>query len=290
MGNLLLPLSLPFPRFCLPENPLLPHRKLQELYTLMQRCRALDLKHARAKRRGPKTRGSAAREALLAATSIHLLPGDLLCAEPGDHAAEQLAPIPKASNTAALSLLALPQSSPRPLLCAAAARGLQAAAAEGIVLAYANIRSSAAGNPTAAGWGAALEWAQSAQLPLLLACTDANPQAAAASRSSAWKSGPEPLNFRSMSRLAHRLRLPLLPVDGEDAVAVYRVMQESALRARMGGGPAVIWALMSPTLSPASGSARTRTARSSPPGLPRAQPPIARLRSYLTTRGIPLPG
>jgi TPP-dependent pyruvate/acetoin dehydrogenase alpha subunit len=72
----------------------------------------------------------------------------------------------------------------------------------------------------------------------------------------------------------------MMPVDGEDAVGVYRVMQESALRARLGGGPAVIWAFMNPGLN----SSPSRTADQ-----PRAKQPIARLRSYLAARQITLP-
>jgi TPP-dependent pyruvate/acetoin dehydrogenase alpha subunit len=265
----------------LSENPLLPHRKLQELYTLMQRCRALDLKQARVQGgRRQKASRAIAREALLAATAIHLLPGDLLCAQPGDRAAEQLSPACKAA-AATSSLLAAPEFSPRLLLCAAAARGLQATGAEGLVLAFADTHSPAAGS---AGWATALEWAQSAQLSLLLACIDSS--SAPGVRSSPQpraKSTDSPLDWPSMSRLAHRLRLPVLPVDGGDAVAVYRVMQESALRARMGGGPAVLWAFMNPDLSPqATPSSRTSD-------LPRASQPIARLRSYLAARQIPLP-
>ncbi len=265
----------------MPENPLLPHRKLQELYTLMQRCRALDSKQ----KSGRQKTSPIGREALLAASAIHLLPGDLLCAESGDRAAEQLAPAGKAA-VATSSLLAAPRSSPRLLLCAAAARGLQATGAEGLVLAYASASSPAA---SSAGWAAALEWAQAAQLPLLLACIDSTP--AKAARRAAQRqpthgpptSAAPPLDWPSMSRLAHRLRLPLLPVDGEDAVAVYRVMQESALRARLGGGPAVLWAFMTPSLDPRP-AGRSRT-----PAPLRAKPPIARLKSYLAAHQIPLP-
>jgi hypothetical protein len=60
----------------LPENPLLPHRKLRELHALMLRCRELDRKN--------KIALPGAREALLSATAIHLQAGDLLCAQPGD--------------------------------------------------------------------------------------------------------------------------------------------------------------------------------------------------------------
>lgn len=253
------------------ENPLLPHRKLREMYALMERCRGLDRKYTRQqKARGAIGGRAIAREALLAATSMHLVPGDLLCAAPGDRAAQQLAPAAKKAGISEGNVIAAPDLSPRFVLCAALARGMQAAAAEGIVLAYADAGAASHDN---AGWPAALEWAQTAQLPLLLACADSGHTSRRSGRPKS-KSAEPPLDLTSMNRLAQRLRLPVIPVDGEDAVAIYRVMQESALRARMGGGPAVIWAMMTPI----TGSG----------GLPRAGQPIPRLRNYMAARRISL--
>lgn len=232
------------------ENPLLPHSKLRELHALMLRCRSLERKQR------------SGREALLAATSIQLLPGDLLSAPAGDVAAGELAPTAK--RPAIGSVVGGAALDLRLPLCTAAARGLQASGTDGIVLAFAH-----AGDAEP-GWTSALEWAQAAQLPLILACADATNGA----RARSGKQRQPALDFVSMSRLAKRLKLPVLTVDGEDAVAVYRVMQESVLRTRMGGGPAVLWAVMTPARSIAK--------------LPRSNQPIARLRSYLSARRISL--
>lgn len=238
---------------CLSENPLLPHRQLRELHTLMLRCRELERKD--------KSRSSA-REALLAATSIHLLEGDLLSASPKDQTAGHLAHVGRKPSENG-SLVATTALSARLPLCAAAARGLRAAGTEGLVLAF--VRAGT----TEPGWQAALEWAQQSQLPLLLACADAT--GGAPSRSGKLR---EPtINFAAMSRFAKRVQLPVLTVDGEDAVAVYRVMQESVLRARFGGGPAVLWAVMTPL-------------KAGSPRRPRSSQPVTRLESYLTARGI----
>jgi len=237
----------------LSENPLLPHRKLRELHALMLRCRALERKQ--------KSDGST-REALLAATLMQLLPGDLLSASEGDAAAGQLAPAAKKPGIG--SVVGGAAIEARLPLGAAAARGLQAAGTDGLVLAFARAGGS---EP---GWAHALGWAQEAQLPLILACADATNGA----RSRSVKRQEPGLDFASMSRLAKRLKLPVLTVDGEDAVAVYRVMQESVLRARQGGGPAVLWAVMTPTKSLAA--------------MPASSQPIARLRSYLSARKISL--
>lgn len=236
------------------ENPLLPHRKLRELHALMLRCRDLERKQ--------KSRSSA-REALLAATSIHLLPGDLLSAPRADLIAGQLAPAAKKTGRSD-SLIPAHSLSMRLPLCAAAARGLQASGMDGVVLGYAH---AGVHEP---GWQAALEWAQQSQLPLLLVCADAS----GGTRARAGKHREPALDFATMSRFAKRMKLPVLTVDGEDAVAVYRVMQESVLRARHGGGPAVLWAVMTPLSAAAPKMARSRQ-------------PITRLETYLAARNIP---
>jgi len=237
----------------LPENPLLPNNRLKELLELMQRCRALDL-------RGPKR---PVREALLAATAIHLLPGDLLIGDASDATARALAPSPRENELASGKLVVLPEENvslpkvSRLTLCAAMAQGLQAAGTGGIVLALAGTTSPET------GWAAALEYAQRARLPLLLAVAD----------STAGRVGkiPSTLSLPAIAKVAKKLKLPVLPVDGEDAVAVYRVMQECTLRARLGEGPAVIWGILTP---PGKGQ------------LSPAAQPIARMKSYLAVRGL----
>ena len=115
-----------------------------------------------------------------------------------------------------------------------------------------------------------LEWAHSSELPMILACSDATNGAASSSR----KGAEQAVDFSSMSRFARRNHLPVLTVDGEDAVAVYRVMQESVSRARQAGGPSVLWAVMTPARAVAT--------------MPRSSQPIARLRNYLAARKISL--
>ncbi len=243
----------------MPENPLLPHRKLRELRTLMLRIRDLERKQ--------KTT-TTFREALLAATSMHLLPGDLLSARTDDLTAAQLAPSgkirPEEKKPRTSGAFPPVDSIPTRLaLAAAAARALQSAGTDGLVLAYTH---AGAIEP---GWLPSLEWAQKAQLPLLLACAD--PTSGLAPRSAKKPTNPT-LDYATITRLSARIKLPIVTVDGEDAVAVYRVMQESVIRARMGGGPAVIWAMMSRSIHTAK--------------LPRSAQPIARLEHYLTARKI----
>lgn len=70
--------------------------------------------------------------------------------------------------------------------------------------------------------------------------------------------------------------LPVLTVEGDDAVAVYRVAQEAIRRARQGRGPALIECLT------------TAAASLSAPGVAfsPSDDPIARLESYLQQRGF----
>ena len=214
----------------------------------MERCRALEQKH------GHKTM---AREALLAATTIHLAPGDLLCGAANDLTAVELAPLRRNGS--------IPEEAPLPKfarwpLAAAMARGLKVAGAEGVVLAY-----TQAGLPEE-GWAEALAWAQTERLPIVFACADATGGKPAAKKAAA-------VTWASVAPVAKKLRFPVLTVDGEDAVALYRGMQESVLRARNSIGPALIWAVLSP--------AKTK--------LTRSQMPLTRLKKYLAARNIPLP-
>jgi pyruvate dehydrogenase E1 component alpha subunit len=247
----------------LSENPLLPHSKLRELHALMLRCRALE--------RARKHKG-VLREALLAATAIHLQSGDLVSAPPGDHGIPDLVrvnparPSERRTYTSLLTPSPATRASdhPRLLLSAAAARGIQAGGNRAVVLSL-----CLEGSPEP-GWRQALEWACNSRLPLLTVCIDASGRASVQPS----RRRQPPLTYAALTTLARRCRLPVLTVDGEDAVAVYRVMQESVLRARMGDGPAVIWAAMTP---PAAFSR-----------MPPSAQPLARLRRYMTARKIPL--
>ena len=219
---------------------------------LMRRCQALDRRSKRP-----------AREALLAGTAIHLIAGDLLVSDAADTTAPAIAPEAIDNSEASGKAAVLPEPGvplprgPRLALYAAMAQGLRTAGTGGIVLGF-----TSAG-PAEGGWAEALEYAHRARLPLLVVVAD--PSAGRDGRTATAFSLP------AVSKLAKRLKLPVLPVDGEDTVAVYRVMQECTLRARLGEGPAVIWGVL-------QAHAAGNTARS-------AQP-IARMENYLAVRGL----
>jgi hypothetical protein len=79
-----------------------------------------------------------------------------------------------------------------------------------------------------AAWKRGLATALQAELPVVFVAIPAK--------------GDEP----GIAELSSRLGVPGIPVDANDAVAMYRVAQESIGRARAGGGPALIEAIRFP--------------------------------------------
>ncbi len=254
------------------ENPLLPDDELRALLALTKRCAKLGAaavpKHGLATARKRKGALLPSREALLAGTALQLKPGDLLLPEATDSIASSLAPMPAGPSEVAFPLV--PElgksSSSRLLLGAAMAAALRAAGTDRIVLSYGR-----AGAPDSE-WATALGWAQAHLLPFVFAFAD--PRGAKAFRPSTGEGEGAP-TWEAVESLARRLKMPILSVDGEDAVAVYRVMQESVIRARAGGGPAILWAMLP--------SGRDLAA-----GRPADATPVARLQRYLRARKISL--
>lgn len=204
------------------------------------------------------------REAILAGCLIHLKPGDLLSASPRDSVASHLGP--ESENHVRYELL-LPDSTfaGRLLLCAATAKGTQAAGTDHVILAFTQAGSFEQ------DWQVSMRWAQESKLPLLLVCDDSS----GAKRTSQGRPSQQVFDFETLNSFAKKTMLPMFPVDGEDAMAVYRVMQECTLRARFGGGPAVLWAFRTPV------SADLPTPK-------RSALPLARLERYMAANTIPL--
>jgi TPP-dependent pyruvate/acetoin dehydrogenase alpha subunit len=73
-----------------------------------------------------------------------------------------------------------------------------------------------------------------------------------------------------LSSKKKKLFFPVIPVDGKDVVAVYRVAFESGARVREGGGPALIFCNMDDLQGKQSG----------------ARDPIDLMESYLTAKGL----
>lgn len=213
----------------------------------MQRCRELS--------RG--TRPAPARiEAILAATMLHLESGDFCSPLPGSGVAALLAAERLANNSGAPQI---PQPErQRVAMIVGAALSLKLSG-KGIALGFTHTGAATARSEQ--GWSEALAYATRAALPFVLVC------AAIQSQRSAQKALA--ITWETMSRLAKSSKLPVLTVDGTDAVAIYRVMQEATHRARQGDGAAVIWCVL-PAMS-------DKTA---------ANDPIRTLQRYLKVRGL----
>lgn len=248
------------------ENPLLPNAELRALLALTKRCVALDAAATRNRKPSRAAGPLPAREALIAGTALQLKPGDLLLPERDDATLTQLAKERQDAGDDSANLLptsARPSS--RLMLAAAMAAALRAANTEHLVVVYTHHRA------IEPDWESALAWAQERLLPLIVVCADPRDQNAFTADPRAPR---DAFTWQAVATSTRRSKLPVLTLEGEDAVAVYRAMQESALRARAGGGPAVLWAMLP---SPAQASKRSRSAH-----------PLSRLEKYMRVRKIPL--
>ena len=195
----------------MPENPLLPNRKLQQLYSAMLRARAA------------ASARPAGLEAILAAVSQQLEPDDIVL--PFAHAAA-LGELLQPSKRRATAPAVLPPS-PAPLSFAAGvAAATQLAGTQRLVVTLLDTRKP---EPN---WPELLDHIQRDRLPLILILPDLP------------SSTPGPLTWASLTPVVRKLRFPVLTVDGADGVAMSRAMQESVVRARHGDGPALLWCLL----------------------------------------------
>ncbi len=234
------------------ENPLVPHALLQRMYAGMQALRAAT----------PAIEDQAfswrGQEACRASSLLSLEPQDLISDLPASAAAQQRPRSRPAGvvQTLALNVRLLPSPEvafDRLQLAMGAAAALRVQAQRGLVMAYVE-----SGTVSPAAWKQLLGIAGRADLPLVLMLL---PAVSAASRKQ---------SQGILSDRAQTWGVPGMPVDAADSIALYRVMQESALRARSGDGPALIECI---SWSPADTS---------------TQPPDAFdvLRAQLRTRGL----
>ena len=197
------------------ENPLLSHARMRGMYRGLVETRALKL----------VPRGL---EACFVAATIDLHPGDFALTTLGPRAPAYLRELgartgsgsPRASAVRASlqhTNSRFPGTAAECLLCAAgAAMALQQSEGDAVGIALLE-----AGSESQATWLRALRTTQAANLPLIIL-------ALASAESPDW------------SALGRQAKLPVIPVDASDAVALYRVAQESIVRARADRRGAVI--------------------------------------------------
>jgi pyruvate dehydrogenase E1 component alpha subunit len=259
-------------------NPLLNNDKLRQLYTSMMHCRML-AERASLPSRGNRGQGlelRAGHEATVAGVVSHLRPEDTLSPAPGDLSAGFLKGAPLQDVVSLLAGIAvngqlpfLKNSSGLNLMPAMTNFELQLSLATGSAFGYrmqSNARVVVAfladGWPTLPGCREALAFAARHELPIVyVSQTKLIP---------GLFSGDGVQKRSAQPGLIPDSDLPVIPVDGNDVVAVYRVAQESILRARLGSGPTLIEA------QEHAGSGQSEASGN----------PIAIMEAYLTAKGL----
>jgi TPP-dependent pyruvate/acetoin dehydrogenase alpha subunit len=226
------------------ENPLVPNEKLRQMYTLMLKARRLEEKlvkrtGSRKKHRLSNIRGQ---EAVRVSTTIELGADDLISDTSmsagmglvlgGEAAALRRGFVRSSADgrkilaDAGVSRLldGGEESEQRLRLALGAASALKAFKRHGVLVVYAN-----KAEVERKVWRKVLKTAQEMSLPILFVAL--NPGKAAAGRDS---------EVARICKVAKAAGVPGIPVDRCDAVALYRVTQESLGRMRGGDGPVLL--------------------------------------------------
>ena len=231
------------------ENPLVPNKKLLQMYGVMADARALDehiqrlQKGLKGRRRLLSTRGE---EACRVSTALELLPGDLVSdSQPGAvmdliSGAQSKAQInsllkrvaefhegkidgAKLAKEGALARV-LPwveNAGNRVRMAMGAALSFKTLKRGSLVVAY--VGHDELGKKE---WREVVETASKLELPMIIVVLPGDQK----------NQG----GVRQLSAKARGWGMPGMPVDAHDAVALYRVTQESLGRIRGGGGPVLI--------------------------------------------------
>ena len=233
------------------ENPLVPNKKLRQMYVAMVEARVLDERigsrkaawnaGVKAKRRLTSTRGE---EACRVSTAIDLGSGDLVSDSQSGVVMELIAgarvesllrrlkegvAIERAGHEGAGQLPWVKDAGERLRLALGAALALKMLKRERVVVAY--VRHGEVGKSE---WGKILEMAARLELPIFFVVLPAGARAAK-------KHGVK--QHGQTAKLCARARscgVPGMLVDASDAVAIYRVAQETMGRLRGGGGPVLV--------------------------------------------------
>ena len=227
------------------ENPLVPNKKLRQMYVAMVEARVLDehitklQKKVKGRRRLEPTRGQ---EACRVSTAIDLGPDDLVSdSHPGvvmdlivgakiDSLLKRLAALHsgkkiKSTKTAGTSARLLPwieDAGERLRLAMGAALSFKTLGRANVVVVYVRHGEVARGV-----WRQVLGLASKLELPLIFVVLPAMKEEK--------RNGTVDLCAKTA-----RWGVPGIPVDAGDAVALYRVAQESMGRTRGGDGPVLI--------------------------------------------------
>jgi TPP-dependent pyruvate/acetoin dehydrogenase alpha subunit len=227
------------------ENPLVPNKKLRQMYVAMVEARVLDehilrlQKKVKARRRLESIRGQ---EACRVSTAIDLGPGDLvsdsqvgvvmdmLAGEKVDSLLKRVAALHsgkkiKNAMVTGISARLLPwieDAGERLRMAMGAALSFKTLGQANVVVAYVRHGEVARGV-----WRQVLGLASKLELPVIFVVLPP-------------VKGKKRNGMANLSAKTARWGVPGIPVDAGDAVALYRVAQESMGRTRGGDGPVLI--------------------------------------------------
>lgn len=226
------------------ENPLIPNKKLRQILVAMTEMRVLDAyiaEHIAGLQRGRKARrrldSTAGQEACRVSTAIDLEPGDLVSdAHTGvamdsllRHVAELASGTKKrgaslGGDGVARQLPWIEDVGDRLRMAMGAALAFKTMKQSHIVVAY--VRHGDVSNEL---WRQILSLASTLELPVIFVVL---PDGSGKKKK---RNGADVLTTKSRS-----WGVPGIPVDASDAVALYRVAQESIGRTRNNGGPVLV--------------------------------------------------
>jgi acetoin:2,6-dichlorophenolindophenol oxidoreductase subunit alpha len=231
------------------ENPLVPNKKLLQMYGVMADARALD-EHVQSLQKGVKgrrkLRSTRGQEACRVSTALELLPGDLVSDSQAGVVMDLIAgPQLKAQIDSLLKRVAefhegkinetklARQGALARILPWVEDAGDRLRMAMGAALSFKTLRR---GSLVVAyvghdeldkkQWREVLEAASKLDLPMIFVVLPSNEK--------------DQGGVRQLSAKVRGWGMPGMPVDAHDAVALYRVTQESLGRIRGGGGPVLI--------------------------------------------------
>jgi pyruvate dehydrogenase E1 component alpha subunit len=242
-----------------PGFSLISNEKLVRLYAAMVKCRMIE-ERARALFEQSNSTGSGeiagGLEAAAVGVAIDLLPEDTVVAEERDSAIRLIQGVPLESIIRSLLARAsLPNLAARLDIAAAAALANTTEKNGKVAVVFSNDGSGALDS-----WQEALTRARIQQLPILFVSFVSHNNSPAEPEIPNRKTGVEEIGLKAQAR-----ELPVIAVDGNDVVAVYRVATEAIAHARKGNGPTLI---------------ECHTERSE------ADDPVLRMETYLARKGL----
>jgi len=261
-----------------PGGSLISDAKLQQLYATMVQCRMLTERACRLRgepRSAALYAASMGQEAMATGCAIDLQPDDTIALAPHNSIASLVKGVPLDKLVAQMYAHA---ESPN-IIMPSATQGSQLGRATSAALTNKQKKKSNVvivfsdkATTTLGSWHEALALAAKKSLPIIFVVED-NPWAGAAR----FKASDDE---KELTGKAQCYGFPIITVDANDVVAVYRVAYESVERVRQGGAPVLVegkpYRLYSPTKRRGANSAARRSERD----------PLIHMERYLRTKGL----